>query len=296
MAKASDKFLEELDAIGIIESHIQSVLNLENREAKKLLRIYNRVRHELRDRLDTFQVDKFQAQQLRGVLAQVESAIVVLQKEIEGSITKAAFDAALQGVEHTVAEIMVFEKEFRGAVQEVRIDQVLVAESTRALKLLQYQSSIDRYGRDLIDRMNRILVDAVIIEKPYAEVVRQIAGSAGFMAREAYRSERIVRTELHSVYDLTRWEGLKTIQKEVIPDLKKISIDPLDHRTALDSIAVKGQIRKITEPFQFKGTVTDPRDGEPHYVEVKPFMNHPNRPNDRGVTAPYRKSWESNVS
>lgn len=293
MARAPDSIIEKIDSTRVVENHIQDVLSLEEASSTRILEIYTDIRRKLRDRLELLPADRFEAQAIRGVLAQVEGAVLELSQKLKTELTGQVADVSRAGVSHVVDEIEAFDEKFIGAVQPINIDQVLVADSTKALKLIQYDSSIQTYGRSLIDRINRLLIDATISQTPYASVVQQVAGAAGFWAQEQWRAQRIVRTELHSIYDLARLQGLQEINTRVLPDLLKISVDPIDHRTGLDSIAVKNQIRPLDEPFRFQGRVVDPKTNESKYIEVKPFMNHPNRPNDRGVTAPYRKIWES---
>ncbi len=299
MPQAPEVIIEKIDELGVIHAHNKEILSLEEAQAKKILAIYKRVRQDLRDRLDLLGASyagQMEAQHVRGILVQVESGILELKQLLQEEMSQVALDTALKGIAHTTSEIIALEKLFEGRVLQIDIQAALLAESTKALKLKQYQSSMDRYGADLVDRMNRILVDAVVMQLPYHQTVSRISGATGLMASEAYRVHRIVRTELHSIYDMSRLNTLQEIKKEQINDLEKISIDPLDSRTALDSIAVMGQIRPLNEPFRFKGQVTDPKTGESKFIEVKPFMNHPNRPNDRGSTAPYRKVWAKGLT
>lgn len=293
MATASDPFLAELDTMGVMESHLQSIYKLENAQSQRLLDIYRRVRQELRDRMDILASGTIEAQQVRMVLAQVELGIQELVRQIKGQLDAQVDEISIQGIRDVVQETQQYEEHFRGALVPIPIDAVLVADSTKALKLIQYESSLQTYGQMLIDSINRILVDATVARKPYLDVVRAVSGRGGFLDSEAWKAQRIVRTELHSIYDMARFDGLREIQRQTIPDLQKISIDPIDSRTGLDSIAVKGQIKDLGEPFRFKGEVVDPSNGKSKFIEVEPFMNHPNRPNDRGATAPYRKSWET---
>lgn len=292
MAKADETVVDKIDATGVVESHLSKVLSLEEKSAARILKIYAELRNQLRDRLDSLPFGSLEAQHTRSIMAQVEGAILVLKKKLLMEIEAGAQELAFQGVMDTIVELKRFEHEFTGTTMEIDINSVLVADSTMALKLQQYQSSIDTYGQDVINRINNGIVQSIVMQTPYHAVVRQIAGKAGIMDFEAYRAERIARTELHSVYDLSRFMGLQKIQETTVPDLMKMSLDPLDHRTALDSIAVSNQIRQLDEPFSFRGQVKDPRNGKTSFINVKPFMTHPNRPNDRGATVPYRKAWE----
>lgn len=272
-------FFEDVDAIGIVERHIDKVLKLEESEAKNLLRRYRTIRQRLRDRLDTFSDDQFTAQQLRGVLVQVEAAIQAMREELKTGMSEAAKRSALEGVRDLVAEIEEFSKKFEGAVIPIRLPESVISADTSDFLFNRYQASIEAYSEDLRQLMARELTDLSIMERPFSEMVQKVSR---FFIGEEWKINRIARTELHNVYNIGKLNGMRE-SKDQIPDLQKGLIHPLDHRTGEDSVqaAKEDLVAEIDKPFKFtwKG-------------ETRVFMAPPDRPNDRAILVPYRESWD----
>jgi hypothetical protein len=59
----------------LLELHIKRLRELEDEETERIIGKYREIRGELSDRLRSIRRDTFSAQQLRGDLAQVDSAI-----------------------------------------------------------------------------------------------------------------------------------------------------------------------------------------------------------------------------
>ena len=92
----------------------------------------------------------------------------------------------------------------------------------------------------------------------------------------------IARTELHNAYNLGKMRGMEETEED-IPDLQKALFHPMDSRTGKDSkyAASKDLVADLDKPFRYKWN-----------GEWREFMNPPDRPNDRSILIPYRKSWE----
>lgn len=273
-------FFAEVDALGIVEQHTKQVLALEDEKARKLLKRYKEVRQELRDRLDTMPGDKFSAQQLRGVLTQVEAAIEAMQVALLTGMRDVALESAMMGVEHQLEEIRVFDREFTGAVAPINIDVQLVASDSNNFLLNRYESSLDAYGQDLINSLTTTLSTEALAQSSFSSVVHRLGR---FFQGEEWKLFRIARTELHNVYNIAKMNGMLGVRDDVLPDLMKTLIHPMDSRTGEDSkiLARKNPIIPIDEPFKytFKG-------------KTRIFMAPPDRPNDRAILVPYRQAWD----
>jgi hypothetical protein len=272
-------FFEDVDALGIVEGHVQRVLSLEETKAKAVLSRYKEIRQELRDRLDRARAGSFTAQQTRGVLTQVEAAITAITGSLKKEMKSAAYDAALQGVSDQLTEIKKFESHFQGAVVPINLDVATVAEDTSNFLLNQYDSSLDSYGQDLITQMTTNLTQAALMEMSYGETVQKLGQ---FFIGEEWKLHRIVRTELHNVYNIGKLNGMDATQEEAIPDLMKTLYHRIDSRTGKDSeyAASKHLIAPLDEPFRYKWKGKE-----------RVFMAPPDRPNDRAILIPYRAAW-----
>lgn len=274
-------FFGDVDAIGIVERHIQEVRSLEDKEARKLMRRYKEVRQDLRDRLDAVSGDTFTAQQLRGTLVQVEAAILSMKQALKEGMTESANVLGNRGVENLLSEIRRFQKEFRGAVTPVNLNAQLVMNEATNFRLAQYESSLDAYGADLIAGITQRLSEAALAGASLPQTVR---GLGQFFLGEEWKLMRIARTELHGVYNLAKQRGMLDAREEFIPGLKKTLIHPMDSRTGEDSkaLAKSNPIVDIDKPFVFKWR-----------GEERRFMTPPDRPNDRAILVPYHSEWDS---
>lgn len=274
-------FFEEVDTIGIVENHVQRVLKLEESKAKALLRRYKEVRQELRDRLDRFPEGTFTNQQLRGVLVQVDAAIIAMNQSLKEGMGEVSPEVALLGVEDQLDEIQKFEKYFTGAVVPININAQLIAEDTNNFLINKYEASISAYSESVRSMLTTNLTNEMLMESSLSKVVRQLGT---FFQGEEWKLLRIARTELHNSYNLGKMNGMLETRDQVLPDLMKTLYIPMDARTGSDSKALSRQspIVPIDEPFVqvWKG-------------QKRVYMAPPDRPNDRSILIPYRKDWEN---
>lgn len=272
-------FFDDVDEMGIVEDHVQGLLKLEDEKAAQILKRYRSVRTELRDRLDSVRADTFTAQQTRGTLAQVQAAIKSLNEKLNEGMADAADDVATTGIEDLISEIQAFSKRFQGAVVPINIRTQEVALDTSNFLLTQYESSISAYGEGLIRQLAGNITQAALMQMSYGQVVQRLTQ---FFDGEEWKLHRIVRTELHNIYNLGKINGMTETAKESIPDLQKTLMHPMDQRTGKDSIlaAKLRLVADIDEPFRY-------RWGGKERV----FMAPPDRPNDRAILVPYRRAW-----
>jgi len=273
-------FFEEVDSIGIVEQHIKAVLSLEEKEATTLLRRYTEVRQSLRDRLDRQAEGTFTAQRLQGVLVQVNAAIEAMTLSLNGVMKQKAAIFARMGADDGITELQRFEQEFRGAVTPINIDRILVADETANFLINRYDASISAYSESVRSQIVMGLTNESLMESPYSTVVRRLGA---FFQGEEWRLHRIARTEFHHTYNLAKMNGLVRTREQVMPDLMKTLIHPMDARTGADSkVAARANlIVPLDEPFEYD-----------YQGKTRRFMMPPDRPNDRAVLVGYRKSWE----
>jgi len=135
---------------------------------------------------------------------------------------------------------------------------------------------LERYGLRTVGHFEEILQRGLIARAPWQDVVDEIASASPFLrGAPAFWAERIVRTETAGIYNRAGWEAIRSANEES-GDFLKILSATFDDRTAADSYAVHGQIRRPDEPFEsWYGLYHHP----------------PNRPNDREVVVPHRMAW-----
>ena len=263
----------------VAEDHIERIVSREQSEAERVLKLYKRVRQELRDRLDLLPRDKFTAQQMRGTLLQIELAIIEMNRILSEEVSSSAQLAAETGVDHLIKELTKFEKHFRGAVVPINLDAILVATETKNFLFNKYDASLKAYGEGLRSHFASTLTEAAAQQKSSGEVVSDI--SKVFLGEE-WRLHRLVRTELHSVYNTGKIRGMTDLRENEMPDLMKTLFHPMDSRTGADSKRLNrnNPIVPVDEPFVESST-----------GRKLTYMAPPNRPNDRAILIPYREGW-----
>lgn len=272
-------FFDSVDTLGIVENHIKEILKLEHSESETILSNYSDVRDRLVGRLSRMRPGSFTQQHLSGVLAQVESAIETINQSLGADMVVGADDAAFAGVEHMIKEMKVFDEHFQGAVTPINLNAALLATDTSNLLVTKYQTNLDSYGNDLLTQITNGLFSAAIGETNTEEVVGRISQ---FFTAEEWKLRRIVRTELHNIYNLGKMRGMATLAESDVPDLQKALMHPMDARTGRDSMyaARLNLTASISEPFEYRWQ-----------GRLRRFMSPPDRPNDRSVMIPYREEW-----
>ena len=159
----------------LAQRHIEQAVKLEEDEAKRVLARYKAVRQELRDRLDRLPAGKFEAAQMRGVLVQVESAILAMSDDLGIRMRSSTRAAAELAIDNLTKEINRWDEKFVGAVTPINIDAVAVATDTSNFLLNQYDSSIQSYNQNLRARITSGLTESVIMQDSLSEVVTKLS-------------------------------------------------------------------------------------------------------------------------
>ncbi len=229
-------FDDNVDALEVVEDHAKEVMDLEKRQANKIIKVYADVAAKLRARLRSVPKDSFTAQQVRVTLMQIEGALHALKGDLSEAVDIGAGLMAKRGVRDLVTEVRVFNDEFNGAVQPIRLDLVQTALDTKARLLNNYQASIDAYSKSLRDNISGQLMNRVV-ERVGPEVMYQrlVAddGIGKFFEGEAWKVRRIVRTELAGMYGAAKQDSLERIAEE----RKAAGMEPGFMRHKIKSVA-----------------------------------------------------------
>lgn len=245
--------------------------------------------------------DSFTASQLRGTLAQVQDVIRTLNAGLKGTILDTGEDAAKGATRHTINHIVTLDDQFRGtgtqplALKEAQMFEA-ASEGVRSSILRRLASSgtppargtevelphkakvgiLQRYGLETIKRFEKTLQQGLIGKKSWAQMRADIIADSPFLQQApGHWAKRIVRTEVMGAYNRAGWHATKQANEQ-LGDMVKILSATFDDRTAADSYAVHGQIRRPDEPFEWW-------DGL--------YQHPPNRPNDREIVTPHRIAW-----
>lgn len=241
----------------------------------------------------------FTAERARATLAQVRQVLLDLKPGMKKLLVDGAESASDRATQDTIDYLTAADEEFRGiGVQPLALDEALMFESaargSNASILRRIASSgtsapgaeaaehvgkmgvLDRYGLGVIGHFEEVFRVGVVARKSFQEMQDAITAKSPFLqGAPASWAERIVRTELMGAYGRASWESAREADEQ-LGDMVKILSATFDDRTAADSYAVHGQIRRVEEAF----------------ATWYGLMQHPPaRPNDREIVVPHRVSW-----
>jgi len=272
----------------VSKSHIEQLEKLEQDKLDELLKVYRKIRRDLRDRLDLIPSGTFTAQRMRSVIIQLDEAIRQLDTSLVRQIELAFSDFTREGVDDLIEEVNLFEEEFQGAITPIKVDEIMVAMESKNLLVNQYQASIKAYSEDLRQNIAYGLTQGAISESTTEQVIQNLSKVFIF---EEWKLRRIARTEYHQIYNLAKIKGMGEIKEQYMPGLKKALFHPMDDRTGEDSkqAAIEKLVVPINEPFEYNynrrlsdGTIR---------TEKRVFMTPPDRPNDRSILIPFQDEW-----
>lgn len=225
--------------------------------------------------------DSFTATQVAAYRAQIRAVVATVEPKLLGHTTRIARAASDFGARSAVSELTALENAFSAqlgrqavVIAPIRLD--LVTTKVENSLLRDRVSSVRRYGMSMVENFEREMRVGYLAGDTQRQIVERMVAN-GFVSKRSW-AWRICRTESAHSMNAAKHEALR-LQNEDEPDepvLKKI-LATFDNRTAYDSKAVHGQVRKVDENFV---------DGL-----GRVYLYPPARPNDREVIIPWRKSW-----
>lgn len=297
------------------KGRIDRLLDRQNRQidrlsdvhARSMLRALEDARRDLRERLlavdDT--ATPYTAQQLRGILAQAEAGIFRLKLRLREVFAASEVEAHTTALDHLLALVRANEPEFRDAIPAIRF-QAAVAMSERR-SLLLHAHSIERYGAELIEKIQR----EIVLGQVSGLSIRQIADRITATKRSVFaslrgRAELIARMESNRVYNDGHLLSMKELAAETDdeddPDpLMKRADEFFDNRNNPISRVLHGMTAKLDEPFEvprskvlaMAAALKKPASGIVWPLIGSKYVgaNYPAHFNDRGRIVAHRKSW-----
>jgi len=148
-------------------------------------------------------------------------------------------------------------------------------------------------NRNLAESIGRVSERLTALRREGATLAQATQAVGEMLEAEAWRMQRIARTEAAAAYNAGQLDGIQTLRRAV-PDIHARWVEhvsdstwqPTDKRTAKDSIALHGQ---VVIPG---GLFVMPNDRSVRSSTWgMTWAYPPNRPNDRAVLMPWRRSW-----
>lgn len=258
---------------------------------RKVRSLYDASRDELEERLADLKRKRkgstFTAHHLREVLLQVNDGLRQFQPKLHESLKDDGATAANLSHRHMASAVKRLERHYSGTEPVLRVEQAAVFTKTykgiEPSLLDRYHKLVGNYPATTIQRCRRDLAMSLVQNETVDQAVDRIAARGGLFARERWRAERIVRTEMSYAYGVANQHFMREMGEEV-PGLMKRLVATFDERTGDDSKKLNGQVKPIDEPFIWKKQT---KLG----IEIVEYMQPPNRPNDREISVPWRVGY-----
>lgn len=271
---------------------------------KRMQTVLGRANTELAKRLEKMIAKHgsdttFTTVQMRATLKQIREVIRGVQGGMKDTLLATGEDVAELSAKKTLRYLTEAEKAFKGIAQPLALNEAAIVDQAQSgvnstiLRRLGSSGEsaiegaaevastakvgiLERYGMSTFGHFEDVLQQGFIQRKSFAEVTEALTESSPFLqSAPGYWAERIVRTEVMGTYSRASWETIRSADQD-LGDMIKILSATFDNRTASDSYAVHGQIRRPEEAFEtWYGNMQHP----------------PARPNDREIVVPHRLSW-----
>lgn len=206
-----------------LRRHAQEVQELEGAQAREFLRLLRQLQDELRGRLAVLPADAaIDAVKLRQVQLETEAGIRVLETKTSQAFVGGQKDAVDLAIEHLSGEMSLLSKTFDAHQLTVSIEAAKVfADPGQGLLASHFETSVKRYGLDLLNGVRRRLFIGMRAGDSIGDVVSGITGAKGsFGPVSRSNAERLVRTETSQAYGAAQHSAIKQTAHHV-PGLKK---------------------------------------------------------------------------
>ena len=299
----------------LLERQGEELAKLQDQQARKVLVLAEQARQELRARLAAMvatgrdQATPYTAQHMRVVLAQSEHVVTTLRQRLDAELYAAKSATARASVRDLLHVIRANEREFTDVGNRIEIEAV--ARLSQQDGLLLHRYSLDRYGAELIGKIQQQLSISLFTGDGIPQMTKRIAGTSGVFARQAHRAELIARMEMNRAYSDGHQAALETAAVELDPllpgdPMMRQANEFMDTRNHPISPVIDGLVTGINQPWlvpvaevfaaaqrlkKATGGVLWPDVGG--FYVVGGYQVHFG---ERGRMVPYRASWDGGAA
>lgn len=202
--------------------HSQQVAGLQEDKAQAFLALLRELRADLSGRLLEQGSQKIDAFNIRRILAQTESSIAVLERKGVVSFQEAVKQAAEMTAEQLGDELDLMAKWFDGDRLGVSLDAAkIIADPSQLLVSQHFQSSLQRYGIDVLNGVRREVFVGLQAGDSIGDVAAKVASKQGPLGEVGQaNATRLVRTEVSQAFGAASHSGIVQASKKV-PGLQK---------------------------------------------------------------------------
>lgn len=269
---------------------------IEVRGVGRLRRLYSEARTDLERRLAGLaregKSQTFSAQHMRLVLAQVVDVLRGFDTGLLGHLQETGRLAAAVAPRQVAQMIGRVEGHFGRMTPVIQATQAAVVRgvfpSVAPTLLDRYRQSARRYGPQALMAIRDGLAQSLVQGESVDQAVDRLTKTQGLFDGQRWRAERVVRTEMSWTFGISRQRSMEQM-RPAVPRLLKRLVATRDDREGDDSKDLDGQTVPVEQPFIW---VVKNSKGVPT-GRVIPYMQPPNRPNDRETVIPWVADWGS---
>lgn len=255
----------------LIRRHVRALEDLKGGQADEFAKQLDEARRNIEGRIAAMPGQSIDAFQLRQVLQEVDASLLVLRRRATGLLIDGERDALEMSLEHATRELTDLGKTF-GDTMAVRLDAArAMADPVRGLLANQFETSVQKYGLDLLNKVRGRLIQGVIAGDAPRDLAREIANArtGPFGAVAQSDADRLVRTELSNAYGVAHQRAMKQANEKLGGELKKTWIHVGSFPCPICD-ALNGTTREMDGTWTFKSgkktyTVSGP-PAHPHCV------------------------------
>lgn len=292
----------------------EALAGVQEAEARRMLRALADARREVAAQMEALRasgqdrVQRYTAQAARVQMAQIEAAIRALTARLTTEMAAANVSLGERALGDLLSVIRANEREFRDAGGQIEFR--VLSRLTQERGLLLHRFSMERYGADLVARIQRELAAGVARSLTIPQLTARIAGTDGVMARMGGRAELIARMETNNAYNLQHQSAMEEAARVLdLPNepedrLMRQANEFFDSRNHALSRALDGLVTPLDKPWRvpvarveaaarglgIKGKVGGilwPQEGGEYVIGAYPCHF-----GERGRAVPFRASWE----
>lgn len=208
--------------VNLVKRNAAQALKLSDAHSDKFLELLRELRDRIAARAMQPSNRPLDAFTLARIEAETKAAISVLELKATDIYDVAARQQVESAVDHIGAELDELAIANGDAALSVVPDAAMaLADSAQGLLANHFETSLERYGGDLLNKVRRDLFVAMRTGQPVNDVVRGIASDRGPMGTVGRsNAERLVRTETSNAYGAAVHNGIDQLA-QAVPGIRK---------------------------------------------------------------------------
>ena len=267
----------------INRSHEQTLKVADRIGVEPALQILKGAREQLLDKLYKLrsQSGRWTYTLTKQTLAQINKEYMELQRLLIQHGGRAFPSIAEMTTDRFLDTLQAADKLFTGIVTPLQMTEAsymtYIAGKATGSVLRHYKSSIQRYGLETIEKIERHMSKSLLAKDDTMHVIHGIQDIIG---GNEYKAERIFRTETASAYGRTHQVALQEAKRD-LPDMKKIWSTSEDDKVCDCCNSLDNKVVGTNQEFICSSGKT-----------TFSVLHEPLHPSCRCSTAPWRSAWE----